>query len=55
MLYLILFILLILSILLAFWSLSKQKKLKEMEFVTKELKKKRVIYDHSSSSEESAP
>jgi len=53
--YLILFIILIFSFFLAVVSLYKQKKkVKEVEFVNRELKRKRVIYHHSSSSEKSA-
>ncbi|HWY78994.1 MAG TPA: hypothetical protein VNW29_01425 [Candidatus Sulfotelmatobacter sp.] len=56
MFYFILLLFFIIAILMAFWSLKKQKMGKEIEFVNKELKKKRVIYDYSSSSsEESSP
>jgi cytochrome oxidase assembly protein ShyY1 len=49
----ILILLLIISVALAFWSLKRQQKVKEIDFVNRELKKKRVIFDHSSSSDES--
>ena len=48
-----LILLLFIAIALAFWSLKRQQKVKEIDFVNRELKKKRVIYHHSSSSEES--
>lgn len=51
--YFVLIIILFISFLLALWSFSKQKKSKEVDFVNRELKKKRVIYHHSSSSDES--
>jgi len=53
MIFIILFLFFLISIILAYWSLLKQKKLKELEYVQGELKKKKVIYHHSSSSEES--
>jgi len=51
---LVLLLLLLISILLAIWSLTKQRKVKEVEFVNRELKKRRVIFDHSSSSDREA-
>lgn len=45
----VILLLLLLSIILAVFSLIKQKqKLKELDYVDKELKKKRVIYHQSS-------
>lgn len=45
--------LLAVAIAMAFWSLKRQRKVKEIDFVNRELKKKRVIYHYSSSSDES--
>lgn len=45
--------LLVIAVAMAFWSLKRQQKVKEIDFVNRELKKKRVIYHHSSSSDES--
>ncbi len=52
--FIILVFLFIISFLLALWSFFKQEKPKEVEFVNRELKKKRVIYHHSSSDESSS-
>lgn len=49
MIYFIIIGLAILSIVMALWSLQKQKKLDELKVVKKELKKGRVIFNHSSS------
>lgn len=51
MLFQIIAIIVLVSILLAFWSLEKQKKLEEIKGVKKELNRGRVIYDSSSSKE----
>ena len=53
MIAIIFIILFIISFFLAILSLRKQKKIDELDFVNRELKKKRVIYDYSSSEEES--
>ncbi len=53
--YFIVFILFLFALGFALISLSRQKrKIKEVDFVNRELKKKRVIFHHSSSSEESS-
>lgn len=51
MLFQVIAIIVLISILLALWSLNKQKKLKEVASVKHELDKGRVIYDSSSSKE----
>lgn len=53
MIVVVFIILLLISLFLAVLSLRKQKKVDELDFVNRELKKKRVIYDYSSSEEES--
>ena len=50
----VLVLFLLLSIGLSFYSLKKLEHDKEIAFVNNELKKKRVIFDHSASSDESA-
>lgn len=44
-------IILLISVLLALWSLDRQKKLGELKHAKKELHQGRVIYDSSSSKE----
>lgn len=44
MFFFIIIALLIISVLMAFWSLSKQNKLEEIKGVKKALKRKRVIF-----------
>lgn len=51
MIFQIVAIILLISLLLAVWSLERQKKLEEVTAVKKELKQSRVIYDSSSSKE----
>ncbi len=51
MLLQIIFIIALVSVLLAVWSLERQKKLKELPGVKKDLHHNRVIYDSSSSKE----
>lgn len=48
MIYLIAVSILIVSVLMALWSLKKQKKIEEVKVVKKELKKGRVIFNQSS-------
>lgn len=42
-------IIILLSVLMAVWSLERQKKLEELKHVKKDLDKGRVLYDSSSS------
>lgn len=51
MLLQIIFIIALISVLLALWSLQRQKKLEELKDVKKDLHKGRVVYDSSSSRE----
>lgn len=51
MIFQVIAIILLISLLLAVWSLERQKKLEEVAVVKKELKQSRVIYDSSSSKE----
>lgn len=53
MLFQVVAIIILISILLALWSLERQKKLGEIKVVKRELDKGRVIYDSSSSKEAS--
>lgn len=46
-----LFFIFIIAVAWAFWSLRKQKNIEELKHVNRELKKKKVIYDYSSSEE----
>jgi hypothetical protein len=51
MIYYIIVFLLLISILLALWSLKRQGELQELKTVKKDLKKSRIIFAYSSSSE----
>jgi membrane-anchored protein YejM (alkaline phosphatase superfamily) len=51
MIFQVIAIIVLVSVLLAVWSLEKQKKLEELKEVKKDLSQGRVIYDSSSSKE----
>jgi cytochrome oxidase assembly protein ShyY1 len=51
MIYQVIAVILLVSVLLALWSLQRQKKLEELKDVKKDLHTGRVIYDSSSSKE----